>query len=263
MIRPYGILFDIDNTLTNTEGLISESLVMNIKKLSERGIKLGVCTGRTYPMIKNYILSHFPSDSIHVMSGGGEIRSGNGKVLWKKNISASTISNIALFCKRNASEYFYSDDNTVYGSQIIISTIRRSFWNIDTSTDPKKKAFSSPLIFVSSSTANFKKFLDGQTDINVVQSKIDKYGFTNFDITYKNINKYTGAMVWSDINKLNLKDVIAFGDSDNDYELIKNVGFGIAMGNATKKIRDVSKLVIGHTDKDGLSTFISESILSK
>lgn len=262
-IYPKGILFDIDNTLTNTNGLISENLKKNLKKLSKTGIKLGVCTGRTYPMIKNYILPHFPSDSIHVMSGGGEIRNTKGEVLWKKNIDKLTISKIVSMCKKNTSDYVYSDDNKVYGSQRIINIIKNSCWNINTSIHRNEKIFSTPMIFASSQNTNFRELLDTLKDINIIQSKVDKFGFINFDITHKVINKHVGAKVWSEINKLDLKNVIAFGDSDNDYDLIKNIGYGIAMGNATKQIKDVSKLIIGHTDVDGLSTFISESLLSK
>lgn len=39
------------------------------------------------------------------------------------------------------------------------------------------------------------------------------------------------------------EDAIAFGDGNNDYELISSVGYGVAMGNAVAPVKEVAKFV--------------------
>lgn len=37
--------------------------------------------------------------------------------------------------------------------------------------------------------------------------------------------------------KLDLNDTYAFGDGDNDYDMLKTVGYGIAMGNTQSNLK--------------------------
>ena len=54
------------------------------------------------------------------------------------------------------------------------------------------------------------------------------------------------ASKWKSIENLISKedidknDVIAFGDGENDFEMIKEVGLGIAMGNAIDELKNVA-----------------------
>jgi len=49
------------------------------------------------------------------------------------------------------------------------------------------------------------------------------------------------------------KDVIAFGDSTNDIEMLQYAHIGIAMGNAKNNLKEVATFVTDDIDKDGLS----------
>lgn len=50
-----------------------------------------------------------------------------------------------------------------------------------------------------------------------------------------------------------LADTVGFGDSMNDYEMLKTVGFGVCMGGSCRELREVSKLVCGTLEEDGLA----------
>ncbi len=49
-----------------------------------------------------------------------------------------------------------------------------------------------------------------------------------------------------------VSESIAFGDSLNDYEMIKNAGIGIAMGNACDALKDAAHIVTSHIDENGI-----------
>ena len=59
---------------------------------------------------------------------------------------------------------------------------------------------------------------------------------------------------------LNLKpeETAAFGDGDNDIDLLKEAGIGIAMENASSKCKDAATFITKHHDKDGVAYGITE-----
>lgn len=51
---------------------------------------------------------------------------------------------------------------------------------------------------------------------------------------------------------LDLSDAVAFGDGENDLDMLKRVGFSIAMGNAHPRLKEVANMVTGSNDQDGV-----------
>lgn len=45
---------------------------------------------------------------------------------------------------------------------------------------------------------------------------------------------------------------IAFGDADNDYEMLKHAELSVAMGNASPKLREISSFVTAKAEEDGI-----------
>lgn len=58
-----------------------------------------------------------------------------------------------------------------------------------------------------------------------------------------------------------LAETAAIGDGRNDLELLRAVGFGIAMGNAGEELRAVADRVAPRHDEDGLAVAIREHLL--
>jgi len=77
------------------------------------------------------------------------------------------------------------------------------------------------------------------------------------DFNPKSVSKFTGVEDLVYYLGIDVKDVVAFGDSGKDVEMLKNVGTGIAMGNATQDAKDVADEVIG----DDTTTALAEKIM--
>ncbi|PRY83891.1 Cof-type HAD-IIB family hydrolase [Alkalibacterium olivapovliticus] len=54
------------------------------------------------------------------------------------------------------------------------------------------------------------------------------------------------------------KNIVAFGDGFNDMEMIKNVGMGIAMGNAEEEVKEVADMVTRSSSDDGIHAALKE-----
>ena len=50
--------------------------------------------------------------------------------------------------------------------------------------------------------------------------------------------------------------VIAFGDNENDLEMLEGAGIGVAMGNSKQYVKDAANEVTGDNDHDGVAEFL-------
>ncbi|RXK18744.1 Cof-type HAD-IIB family hydrolase [Macrococcus sp. DPC7161] len=78
------------------------------------------------------------------------------------------------------------------------------------------------------------------------------------EIVQKGINKAVGIEIAKDYLNIDRKNIIAFGDEDNDYEMIKYAGTGVAMGNAIRELKAVADCVTASNNEDGIGQFLEE-----
>lgn len=55
--------------------------------------------------------------------------------------------------------------------------------------------------------------------------------------------------------------VIAFGDEDNDFEMIEFAGHGIAMGNAIPELKERANDITLTNEEDGIAVFLEKNLL--
>ena len=72
------------------------------------------------------------------------------------------------------------------------------------------------------------------------------------EVTANNVNKATAINSILDEWKLDKNEIIAFGDSNNDLEMLDYVGVGVAMGNASDNVKNQSDYVTLDNDSDGI-----------
>ena len=76
------------------------------------------------------------------------------------------------------------------------------------------------------------------------------------DIMPSGINKSVGVEAMLTHFGLSAEEAIAFGDSPNDIEMLKSVGLGVAMGNASQDVKEAAAVSISSNDEDGLGHFL-------
>lgn len=53
-------------------------------------------------------------------------------------------------------------------------------------------------------------------------------------------------------------EAVAFGDGNNDLEMLKAVGHGIAMGNGSDELKEIAEEVCGHVADEGIYYYCKE-----
>ncbi len=81
--------------------------------------------------------------------------------------------------------------------------------------------------------------------------------FPNYlDFVPKDISKARALEFLSEKIGFDMKDVIAFGDNDNDAEMIKEVGFGVAVKNATPSVLEVADYIAPSNNENGVAEVV-------
>jgi len=73
------------------------------------------------------------------------------------------------------------------------------------------------------------------------------------DIFAKGGGKMTGIQRYLDLIGIARNEIIAFGDGENDAEMLRFAGIGVAMGNAAEPTKSAADYVTADIDDDGIA----------
>ena len=68
----------------------------------------------------------------------------------------------------------------------------------------------------------------------------------------KNGGKVVGIEKMLEHHGITKEEIIAFGDGENDLEMLAFAGVGVAMGNADEEVKEVADYVTTDIDDDGI-----------
>ncbi len=88
-------------------------------------------------------------------------------------------------------------------------------------------------------------------------------GLHRLDINPPGINKAVAISHVCTYLKMALQEVVAFGDGDNDVEMLKSVGLGVAMGNASDSALSAAKLMTRTNDETGIAHMLEQVMAAR
>lgn len=78
------------------------------------------------------------------------------------------------------------------------------------------------------------------------------------EIVKAGLNKAVGLQKISDYYSIPKERIIAFGDEDNDLEMIEYAGIGVAMENAIPELKNIANKLTSTNENDGIATFLED-----
>ncbi|MGZ9413764.1 YcsE-related riboflavin metabolism phosphatase [Mycoplasma sp. 480] len=238
------ISFDIDGTLLP---YTQKDFFPEIKKmfvdLKKQGIVVIFCTGREMITIGN-LLDEVEVDYFLGANGAFIFDCKKKKIIYEDKINYNDFITLSNFLDKENCDYSVMTDKYGYFSEghdfnnWFLKDHTAKFKKL---TDLEFDQNNLHIITVKSSdpnliskTADFLKKNDLNLEINSTWSK-------GFFISTLNSNKAKGLKELGKIINISLQEMIAFGDGSNDYEMIKEVGYGIAMDGAPDFVIKVAK----------------------
>lgn len=83
----------------------------------------------------------------------------------------------------------------------------------------------------------------------------------NIEINAAGVNKGTALVELGKLLGIEREEIMACGDGDNDTEMLKEAGFGVAMGNAIDKVKAAADYVTLTNDEQGAAKAIERFAL--
>lgn len=77
-------------------------------------------------------------------------------------------------------------------------------------------------------------------------------GMNNIEVTKKDVSKASGLRWLGEHLSVSMEEMLVFGDSGNDYAMIKAAGIGVAMANAEPEILSVADYVTKSNNDNGI-----------
>ncbi|HTE30945.1 MAG TPA: Cof-type HAD-IIB family hydrolase, partial [Chryseolinea sp.] len=95
-------------------------------------------------------------------------------------------------------------------------------------------------------------------DIHIYRSKS-----TYLELAARQVSKATALRALMDrVFHVDMSDVMAFGDNYNDIEMVRSVGWGIAVGNARSEVKEVAREITETSREDGVALALERHFLS-
>lgn len=247
-------VFDVDGTLYDYRyQCIPSSTIESIRALKDRETLIVIASGRTKAMLNPDIIRLICPD-YYVLSNGMLITDKHHLPISKTTFSKEEVSQIVDLTEKNNGAMIlkYNDKNCIYFNY----EEGLKLWDVGPGIDSNNTYFDKHMI------THKKELPIGISIRGNLQLKqqiknlfpIDQFkDEMGFDILKNGISKMTGLHIL--LKKLNIssKDIIAYGDSGNDIEMIQAAGIGVAMGNATQYLKEVADFICPCSWEDGIA----------
>lgn len=247
------VFFDVDGTTyIARENYICPSTIEAINTLHEKGILCVVCTGRSRNELLgiNKDLISLPFDA-YITSGGAEVYLANNQRIFRTLIdkrSADKLRNIADSNADNIDVMFLDTNGSgIYKRISECVQINLDWFNID---GLEIRNFDSDSLVQLSFCAHAEFHDEIVMQLNDVSYIVSSP--YSIDVYPQNINKMSGIVALLDNLGLSLKQAMAFGDSENDVEMLREVKLGICMGNGSDDAKESCDYVCEDIHDDGI-----------
>lgn len=283
------VAVDLDGTMLNSYGEVTENTKRVIKKAIQKGTEVVIASGRSIDSIKT--IAKEIGSSKYIIAGNGAVVYDikNDEILYEKYIPKSKALDIIKICEENSISY-----NVYTNKSIIANNLRYNvlyYYKENLKKEDSKKTNITLVeniydyikeikdqkvmkIFICDITKSvfssiIKKF-DSMEDVEVLDvshmsRKIIKHGSVDVPIEYyyteismKNVDKWYAIEFL--INKLGIKkeEVIAIGDNMNDRKMIQESGLGVVMKGSTPKVTEVADYITEDNNNEGVANAIEK-----
>lgn len=246
-----ALFFDIDGTLIDIKThKIPASTTRALLEVKERGHKIFIATGRSHTIVE---LPGLPKEIIdgYVTLNGAVCLAGNTPVSLTK-IPVETVKEFSEICiDRKLTNLFVTMEGMkVANSDEHFETGFRKYFNLDPILTTDFASMQKQDVY--QMTAFFAEDTELELKTRFPELEFNRWFPTFADVTCKGVDKAMGIEVMADHFNINLTDTIAFGDGGNDIPMLRKAGTGVAMGNASAKVKANADIVTANVDDNGI-----------
>ena len=244
--------FDIDGTLVSLKTKVyPPSAREAIARLRARGVKCFVATGRSKFEIQGERLLEGMEFDGFLTNNGQDAYDPQGALLYGKPIEPADVTAVLDWAEEHGLPcWMVSADQSIVN--FVNDRVLAAMESIHTAPPPvgDLRAMAATPVF------KIVLFLDREEMREPIalapHSRATQWFAQGHDLISKDGGKRAAMLDILAHLGLAPEEAIAFGDSENDLEMIRAAGIGVAMGNATAQIKAAANYITADCDEDGL-----------
>lgn len=275
------IALDLDGTLLNDQKEIDQPTIDALLKAQEKGISIAIATGRSKGSIE------FVSQPLHLYDGNNFVVGVNGQIIYdfaNKEYFVDKVFDgydaqkcmelgekmgfeVTVCCGHDAYRYAPKAWRVPDSNELMyegayadfgLKPFKRNTYDVFEvdewiDKDVNKFVFRQSKEFFLENIETIRKCLP---DYDVLM-----VGSTWIEVMPKGVSKASGLAYVANLLGINAKNIMAFGDAENDIDMFNYVGYPIAMGNAMDNVKDIAYDVTDTNISNGIAKAIEKYIL--
>ncbi len=258
-MQTYSLVFlDIDGTLLDSNHQVMPKTKQILNRLEKRGIPIILCSARSpggVETVEKQVGLHGPI----VCYGGSLILTEDRSILSDKGIKKETAFSFKQFVLNHFSD-------------IVVSSYLYDVWLVDDVNHPtvQREArisqctpLAGSLQSASEKVPHVHKLLaiSSQQQITKLQNMAAKEfpeltlvrsGPTYLEVMPREVSKRKAVERFQEYYQVSQAEIVAFGDSFVDLEMLQYAGLGVAMGNASEPVKEAASRTTVSNDEEGI-----------
>lgn len=283
------IAIDLDGTLLNSYGQVSEKNKNALIKASELGAEIVLASGRSTNSVKN--IANDIEICKYIICGNGSLIYDLQKeeIIYDRFIDKKKVLQIIQTCEENSIYYNIYTEDMVIAKSLTNNVL---FYHQENSTKPDNKKTKINLV---QNIYQYVENLENQNILKITISDSDNIIFNGIirklreikdidvldvahmsrkiikagtqevsleyyytEITNQNVDKWYAIEFLANQLNISKEEIMTIGDNVNDKIMIENAACGVAMGNSAPYIQEIADIVVKDNNQDGVAEAIEK-----
>ncbi len=266
-LKPHLIALDLDGTLLNDQKVISDETFATLKKAEDAGHHIMIATGRPYRSSAAYYRQLGLKTPI-VNFNGAFVHHPTDRT-WKTihetidlSVARDVIEAMQDFKLKNLIAEVMDDVYLQYHDEKLLDIFSMGSPSV-TEGDLRESLKVDPtslLIQGAEGTADqIREHLE-EVHAQVIEHRRWGAPWDVVEIIRHGLNKAVGLSKVAKWIGVPQERIIAFGDEDNDLEMIDYAGIGVAMGNGIDQLKSIANEVTRTNNEDGIAVLLKDRL---
>lgn len=242
-----AIFFDIDGTLlSHSLGAVPQTTKDAVQTLKQKGIKIFAATGRHLIEMRELPINDLPFDG-YVTLNGQLCLDAEKNLFFSTPIDCYDVEKMTGIFQKKELPIMIIEKDRMY-INYVDDKVRQAQKDISTSV-PEIGDYHGDEVY------QFVVYTD-LIEINEIQTlshcKINHWNPNAFDLLPQAGGKMVGISEMLKQHHISKEEIMAFGDGENDIDMLEYAEIGIAMGNANEDVKSHADYVTDSVDDDGI-----------
>lgn len=241
--------FDVDGTLvSHTQGKVPEKTRKSLDQLRENGIKIFLSTGRHLGELEKLPVKGIDFDGYVTLNG--QLCADAGKeILYREPLGKEDTEALLEIFQKKTEPLMLVEETRLYVN-FINDTVCLAQKEISTPL-PQIAVYTGAPVYMAIAFIREEEE-ERFRPLIPPGCKMTRWARAGVDIISKSGGKVSGIQKVLEHYGICREEIIAFGDGENDMDMLRFAGIGVAMGNAAPQVKESADYITAHIDEDGL-----------